>query len=582
VAALVERQQEEGLGQGRLARARRGAASVRAARRRPPASSRRRARAGRAAVFSLGLIVGFLLLGYAALRVLEVTPRGSSGRALTREGDAARGCAWRGELALGGTTVRLWLLPLHDEPVLERFRAQALRERFGLPAGGPWRLLVAVAGEGEAGFALAPPRVRADGEPLPELGALATRPAAGDPLFALLAAPLPPLGPGASGTLALWGAPADDARIEVELSHAGASSVVTLARDESLAVPRSFARLEPPAAPAPGEESLAEEVTRLRAELDRERERRVERELAFQAFQQQLTDLEGLRDRLLGKPEVTAALEALTPEEQAALAADEAARARAADLGRALSVRMKLEGLRGLDLLESGALLAGPPGAIGPVVFRVLDERGRLTGSLNAARLRLEASVAARTLTLVLEDGFESQGGERVPFLEDVRRITLVDVDPEPWFEAFPELFEGPEAGRVDDDGRWRLAEVRRELNRLFALDTSAGWYRLHSLGGVRDTRLNQVLLEELEPSGRVRRRYLADTLELALEDASLVLTLANGAIVRGEEKQPFRDGVYRLVLPGVAPEAWRAAALPGLAEPPASGKAQEEGAGGR
>ena len=215
-------------------------------------------------------------------------------------------------------------------------------------------------------------------------------------------------------------------------------------------------------------------------------------------------------------------------------------------------------------------------------MFRVLDERGRLTGSLNAARLRLEASLAARTLTLVLEEGFESQGGERVPFEGGARRITLSDVDPEAWFEDFPELFEGAGTGRSDDDGRWRLADVRRELNRLFALDTHAGWYRLHSLGGVRDARLNQVLLEELEPEGRVRRRYFADSLELALEDASLVLTLKDGAIVRGAEKQPFKDGVYRLVLPGIAPEAWRAAALPGLSAPPSLEKAQEAGPDGR
>jgi hypothetical protein len=563
VAALVERQQEEGLGQGRLV-------------------AREHGSSGRAAVFSLGLVVGFLLLGYAALRVLEVTPRGSSGRALTREAESSGARAWSGQAELGGATVRLWLLPLHDEPVLERFRTQALRARHGLPPGEAWRLLVAVTGTAEPGFELAPPRVQSDGAALATLAELATRPAPDDPLFVLLAAPLRALRPGESGALALWGELGDEARPEVELVLPGASAVAVLARDDALASPRSFARLEPPGGRSSGEESLAEEVARLRQELDRERVRHAERELAFQAFQQQLTDLEGLRDRLLGKPEVDEALAQLTPEEEAARAADQASRTRAADIGRALAVRMKLEGLRGLDLLESGALLPGPPAAIGPVVFRVLDERGRLTGSLNAARLRLEASVAARTLTLVLEDGFESQGGERVPFQDGARRITLVDVDPEGWFDDFPELFEGPESGRVDDDGCWRLADVRRELNRLFALDTSAGWYRLHSLGGVRDVRLNQVLLEELEPSGRVRRRYLADTLELALEDASLVLTMKNGAIVRGDEKQPFKDGVYRLVLPGVAPEAWRAAALPGLSAPPASGKAQEERAGGR
>ena len=75
---------------------------------------------GRVAVFSLGLVVGFLLLGYAALRVLEVTPRGSSGRALTRANDDADLRAWRGATELDGATVRLWLLPLHDEPEIGR------------------------------------------------------------------------------------------------------------------------------------------------------------------------------------------------------------------------------------------------------------------------------------------------------------------------------------------------------------------------------------------------------------------------------------------------------------------------------
>lgn len=540
-------------------------------------------RRGRAAVLSLGLIIGFLLLGYLALRVLELTPRGSSGRALSRGSDATRGPAWRGEAVLAGVGVRLWLLPLHDEPVLERFRARVLRERFGLPPGMPWRLVVALEGEPPGAFELAQPRVRNGALELANLAAAAREPSPADPLYRLLSVPWRAPAPGASALVTLWGELDEGAQPIVELLVPGASAVVMLTLDAELAVPRAFARLEAPEEPAVGGvESLEDEVARLRAELDRERERRGERELAFQAFQKQLADLEGLRDRLLGKPEVAQALAELTPEERAAAESAAAARARAAEIGLALSVRMKLEGLRGLDLLESGAFLPGPPGAIGPVVFRVLDERGRLTGSLNAARLRLEASLAARTLTLVLEDGFESRAGERVPFLEGVRRITLVDVDAEAWLDDFPELFEGPEAGRVDDDGRWRLADVRRELNRLFALDTSERWYRLHSLGGVRDTRLNQVQLEELEPSGRVRRRYFADSLELALEDASLVVTLKNGAIVRGDEKQPFQDGVYRLVLPGVALEAWRAAALPGLGEPPPSGNSQEAGGGGR
>lgn len=558
MAGLVERQQEEGLGQGRLRR-------------------------GRAATLSLGLIAAFLVLGFLALRTLDLLPRQSSGRALTRELEAPRGLTWHGTGEFAGGTLEAWLAPLHEEPSLQRFRAQSLRTRYELPAGEPWRLWLALRGGSE--LALSELTLLVAGAALPPLGELAHGATATDPLRTLLSACPKRLEPDADTALALWGTLEEDARPELVLAAGEARVRIVLTRDPALELARSFAALAPPPRREAAEPDLAAEVERLRGELEVERGRRIERELAFQAFQQELENLESLRDRLLGSPALSAAPVAPTPEELAAEEAARVARVRAEELARALSVRMKLEGLRGLDLLECGSLLPGAPGvpgAIGPVVFRVLDERGRLTGSLSAARLRLEASLAARTLTLVLEEGFESQGGERVPFEGGTRRITLGDVDPEPWFEEFPELFQGPEAGRVDDDGRWRLADVRRELNRLFALDTHERWYRLHSLGGVRDTRLNQVLLEELEPGGRVRRRFFADTLELALEDASLVLTLRGGALVLGEEKQPFRDGVYRIVVPGVAAEAWRAAALPGLRAPPEAEKTQADDAGAR
>jgi hypothetical protein len=282
------------------------------------------------------------------------------------------------------------------------------------------------------------------------------------------------------------------------------------------------------------------------------------------------------------------------PVELAALDPARAARTRAEELGQKLGVLMRLEGVRGLDLMDAGTLQPPPPAeprGIGPVVFRCLDERGRLTGSLSAARLRLEGSLAAHTLTLVLEDGFESRGGERTPFLDGARRIPLTEVDPEPWMRECPELFDPADRVRPNDDGLWSLGDVRRELNRLLALDTHLGWYRLHSLGGVLGRELVDVQLEELESSGRLARRLFADRLALVLEDASVVLELADGASVRGGEKTPFRDGRHRIVLPGVPLDAWRAAHRPGLAEPPAraptgasaeSGSAPDERAASR
>jgi hypothetical protein len=215
-------------------------------------------------------------------------------------------------------------------------------------------------------------------------------------------------------------------------------------------------------------------------------------------------------------------------------------------------------------------------------VFRCLDERGRLAGSVRAERLRLEASQSAHTLTLVLEQGVESRGGEPVPFEGGTRRITLRDVDPEPWLAECPELFDGAATARTEDDGLWSLSAVRRELNRLLALDPEFGWYRLHSLGGVRGSELVDVQLEELDPGGRRQRRLFADRLRIALEDGGVVLELVDGAFVHGDAKQPFRDGRHRVVLPTADAGAWRAATLPGFCAPPTRAEPAEAPPSGR
>lgn len=522
---------------------------------------------------SLALIVGFLLLGFAALRVLELSPRSSPTARSTASEAAAlpEPLAWTARLEDGEVALVARLFPLHDEPVLEDFRAGALRKRYALPDGRPWRLYLSL--ELPEG-AEAPQRALGDvrvGDVLQPFAALVPEPEEPDPVRALLAAAPGAPRPGHAVPLVLWGTrPAEGDVLSLRWGEAALAAPLTLLSQEP--APRWYAGTNPPPRAS---RSLAEEVVRLQRELERERARRAEREEAFAEFSRLLGTLPVGKELGLGEAPVEPPPP--TDEELELQRAVEEARARAEELGRSLAVLMRLEGLRGLDLMDPGTLLPGPPSALGPVVLRCLDERGLLTGSLRAERLRCEGSVAARTLTLVLEDGYESHGGERVPFEGGVRRITLREVDPQPWMEECPELFDPADALRPEDDGRWDLGEVRRELNRLLGLDTRPGWYRLHSLGGVRGRALLDVQLEELDPSGRLERRLFADTLVLVLEDGGVTLELEDGAFVRGEEKRPFRDGHHRVVLPGVDVDPWRAAALPGLGTPP---RTTDEGSG--
>jgi hypothetical protein len=525
---------------------------------------------GRAAALSAGLVVGFLLVGYAALRAFELAPRSAPIARQVAEVEQAAPKGWRTRVQLGEARVLARLLPMHGEPALEEFRAHALRARYGLPEGEPWRLYLWLEGPSAEPVVVDTAHV---GTELAPFADLAPRPEGPDPVHALFAEAPGALEVEHARPMVLWGRLSGSAP-ELELEGGEHEGVGVLELEDASDAPRWYAGT---ARPPEDAEGLEDQVARLERELERERTRRAEREQAFLEFSRLLGELPAGKQLGLGPAEVAGTPPPPTPEEQARLDAEQKAHERAAELGRSLSVLMRLEGLRGLDLLEAGTLLPGPPAAIGPVVFRCLDERGLLTGSMRAERLRLEGSQAAHTLTLVLEQGFESRGGERVPFADGVRRITLQDVDPEPWLKDCPELFDSADLARANDDGLWSLAAVRRELNRLLAMDTRLGWYRLHSLGGVRGNELVDVQLEEFEPGGRLQRRLFADHLRLSLEDGSVVLELRDGAYVRGSEKQPFRDGVHRILLPTADVAAWRAAELPGFSAPPARKTATEE-----
>jgi hypothetical protein len=313
------------------------------------------------------------------------------------------------------------------------------------------------------------------------------------------------------------------------------------------------------------------ELARVQRALDVSEHRRSDREYAWFEYNQALAELRidhkvppfSVDPDYLPKT-VEPAAEVDSPKEELARALAERAR----EIEISLRHFLLLEEIRGLDVLELGAL---DRGAIGPVVFRLLDDRGRLAGGLSAERLRLEASRAGHTVTLVLENGFESRGGERVPFTAGARRIVLPYVDPEPWIASFPELFPASQVSPPVDDGRWDRGRLERELNRLLREVDAGRYYRLSRVEGILGDVLQLVQLEAFQEGGALERRIFADRMTIAREGGGICLVLEGGVVVRGGVRTPFVDGVHRIFLPRADAAAWEAARLPGLTPPPAT-----------
>ena len=498
-----------------------------------------------------------------------------------REAPLAATAAWRGTLALDrDTLLTATLLPYHAEDGRTGFRSARLRERHDLEAGALWRVVLALEDSDETapgGLELASVRVR-DGSglalvPLVEVMGDGAPDDPRDPLRALYA--LPRLSSAGEPQAALWGR-----------TPAGAVWLELVAGERTLELRLDPIELEPGAAPrwfARGEREVADLVPRealdrrdrriaeLEAELERERTRRREREFEWFEYNQALARLDAGRlaaELAFGLDPAYAPPTSGEPQEEAPEPEDEEVaerRARADEIHRSLSTLLRLEGMGGIDLLQVGTL---GDGWVGPVLFRTLDERGRLTGSVAAERLRLEANRAARMLTIVLEDGYESSGGQRAPFGDGSRRIVLPYVDPDPWLESMPELFDARDLDRAQDDGVWNLRKLRLELNRLLGLETSSGWYRVRSLGGVLGEELAEVHLEEFDASGRIKRRLFADRLRIRLQSPGILMILEDGATVYGDQKRGFRGGMHRIYLPRAPREEWEAARLPGLEGP--------------
>jgi hypothetical protein len=341
--------------------------------------------------------------------------------------------------------------------------------------------------------------------------------------------------------------------------------------------PSAPAAATAPSTPSPAPEAaLRARIRELESQLSNERAQRLQREQEWLRFTQGISEL--ARAAGVPAPEFPTPLagESAPP----AAPAPDPGREERQRRGRALLARLRAlffsDEVAGLDLLEAGELREG---ALGPVVLRELDPDGRPYGTLCAERLHFEGSQSARTLTLVLEQGYERRGTQRFPFAEPgapvseasdepaarrgTKRIELPEIDPARWIEKVPELF-GPSATAASiDDRQHDLVAIRVALNLLLREDASAGWWRLSNLGGVQHDVLREVVLDGFDRDGRQERRLFADRLSILEQSKGVQLLLEQGAQVRGDQKLPFLDDHYRIFLPQAAPEVWAKAGVP-------------------
>lgn len=340
--------------------------------------------------------------------------------------------------------------------------------------------------------------------------------------------------------------------------HVDEDPIVTALRSELAEARESWAKQEA---------ELLQQVEALRGELRIMEERRLKREREWLSWTKAMSSLAPA-----GIVEVPDFEIELSPEELGTLATDappveaprdEALLQRSDEIERSLRTLLRLEWVDGLALLEAGVL--SDEGWTGPCVFRLIDQDRRAIGSVSAERLHLEGSLAGRTLTLVLSEGYERRAGELLPFVGTEegerrggeRRIVLVHTDPRPWMEAMPELFRE----RVIDykemaTGR-TAAELQRSLNMLLAEDAAGGRWRLNSFEGVTEAGLTGVNFIDLDPNGGVKRHLFADLLRVERRERGVVLVMTDGIQMRGGRKTPFLEGRYRIFLPTARQEGW-------------------------
>jgi len=335
----------------------------------------------------------------------------------------------------------------------------------------------------------------------------------------------------------------------------------------------------------------------LQSELVRLETRWLERELAWRDFHAELgtvaadASAEMARVLALDLAEERAERDEYERVDREVAALVDARTARADEVRRKLNALLRVEGFDGFELFEAGVLAAdagtgdAPRFGTGPVVVRLVDHRGVLSGSLAAQRLHLEASRTGHCLTLVFTDGQHREGASERPFDGGVYRVPLRHVDPKPFIDDCPELFDPAFVDRIVDDGQWSRPQLVLTLDRLLHDARGAHEHRLVWLGGVVDGELRDVEVSVVDESGREVRRLLADGLTIELHVDHVRLVLRDGLTLRGESRAPFLDGRMRVVLGGADPARWRAAHVPAVdttAQPPAPENTPEPPPAGR
>jgi hypothetical protein len=325
-------------------------------------------------------------------------------------------------------------------------------------------------------------------------------------------------------------------------------------------------------------EDLRSRLVQAESALQAETERRLAREKEWLEYTSSIAKMESLAQGLpkfavdpavQPKPEPSTSETDKPEPDKTETNAGPPSQADVTAVTRRLRTLLSAEQVAGVDVMELGNVQADH---VGPVVLRILDANGRLLSVLAADRLRLECSRAGRSVTLVLEHGYERRNGEKLAFTGGavdadgrggVRTIVIPDCDPRPWLEGLPFLFRPEALEPVPHDGSISVESLRAALNVKLREDQLIGHWRVDGIGGVQRSVLYEVAFSQLDEKGNIVRTLVADKATFAALSKGVEVLLEGGAQVKVDSTVPFLDGRYRLVLPRADAEAWRAARIP-------------------